>query len=70
MRAFNKKGHPMVKCNESKEVRFWLAKLIATTIICALMYKGVSVFVHEEICSEISGGSGNHRLYMTLHVVQ
>lgn len=60
----------MTKRNESTHAGFWIAKLVATTIICALMYKGMSIFAHDDIRSDIPGGSGNHRLYMSLHVVQ
>lgn len=60
----------MTKQPGVKDTGFWIAKLLATTIICALMYKGMGIFTHEDVHPEISGGSGNHRLYMSLHVIQ
>lgn len=60
----------MTKQHGTKETGFWIAKLVATTIICALMYKGMAIFAHEDLRPEIPGGSGNHRLYMSLHVAQ
>jgi len=53
---------------ETKDAGVWVARLLATTIICALMYKGMAIFTHDDLQPEIPGGSGNHLLYMSSHL--
>lgn len=60
----------MIKLEEKKDAGLWVANLVATTIICALMYKGVSIFAHDEVRPEIAGKTGSHSLYMSLQVTK
>ena len=60
----------MTKFEGMKDTGLWVANLVATTIICALMYKGISIFAHDEIRPEIAGKTGSHSFYMSLQVIK
>lgn len=51
---------------DTKDMGVWVAKLVATTIICALMYKGMSIFAHDQVQSETSSKTTSPSLYMTM----
>jgi hypothetical protein len=70
MRTFNEEGRSMIKLEGKRDTGLWVANLVATTIICALMYKGISIFAHDEVHPEIADKVGSHSLYMSLQITK
>jgi hypothetical protein len=70
MMTFNEEGRSMINLEGKKDTGLWIANLVATTIICALMYKGISIFAHDEVRPEIAGKAGSNSLYMSFQVTK
>lgn len=49
---------------DKKDAGLWVAKLVATTIVCVLMYKGMAILGYDE------DKARDHEMYKSLHVVK